>query len=85
MNQTLLDFRPTRMGRIHAARLENSPRLQRLLALLRDGQRHSTRDIVMRAQIMAVSAAITELRANGIGVNSECIGRGRWEYFLGED
>ena len=75
-------FKPTRLGRIHAARLEHSPRLQRLLALLQDGQRHSTRDCVMQAHVMAVSAAVTELRANGIPVQCEQIGRGLWEYWL---
>ena len=75
-------FKPTRMGRIHAARLEHSPRLQRLYALLQDGRRHSTRDCVMNAHVMAISSAITELRANGIAVESGCVGKGLWEYWL---
>ncbi len=73
---------PFRMGKIHAARLETSPRLQRVLALLERGGRYSTRDIVMQAEVMAVNSAISELRANGITVHSECVGRGRYEYWI---
>ncbi|OBS10809.1 hypothetical protein [Acidihalobacter prosperus] len=50
---------------MHAARIENSPRLQRVAQVLADGQEHSTLEIVARAQVMAVSATIAELRANG--------------------
>ena len=50
---------------MHAGRLEYSPRLQRVHALLRDGREHSTRDILARTGACAVSAAVAELRANG--------------------
>ena len=79
MTQATLHFR---MGKIHAARIETSARLQRVLALLECGGRYSTRDIVMQAEVMAVNSAISELRANGIKVESECVGRGRYEYWL---
>lgn len=46
---------------IRAAAL-TSPRLQRVLALLSDGRRHTTRDIVRKARVMAVNACISELR-----------------------
>lgn len=49
---------------MHAAPL-TSPRLQRVLALLRDGRPHTTRDIVRRARVMAVNACISELRHHG--------------------
>lgn len=49
---------------MHAAPL-TSPRLQRVLALLRDGRPHTTRDIVRRARVMAVNACIAELRQHG--------------------
>lgn len=49
---------------MHAAAL-TSPRLQRVLALLSDGKPHSTRDIVRRAKVMAVSACVAELRTHG--------------------
>lgn len=52
------------LGHIHAARLD-SPRLQQVLALLKDGKPHTTRDIVRRARVMAVNAAISELRHHG--------------------
>jgi hypothetical protein len=46
-----------------------SPRLQRVLKLLSDGQEHSTRDIVRRAQVMAVNACVSELRAHGAEIH----------------
>lgn len=49
---------------MHAATLA-SVRLQRVLALLSDGRPHTTRDIVRRARVMAVSACISELRTHG--------------------
>lgn len=50
---------------MHAAGLTSSNRLQRVHALLSDGAEHSTRDIVMSAEVMAVNSVIAELRANG--------------------
>jgi hypothetical protein len=52
------------LGRIKAAKL-SSPRLQRVLALLADGKPRTTREIVRRARVMAVNAAIAELRQHG--------------------
>lgn len=46
---------------VHA---QTSPRLQRVLACLADGQEHSTRDIVMAADVVAVDTAIRELRGS---------------------
>lgn len=74
---------------IHYARLEHSPRLQRVLALLRDGQPHSTMDIIARARVVAVNSAITELRRNGIPIDCRSAGRGQddsaiYEYKLVE-
>lgn len=42
-----------------------SPRLQRVLALLRDGRSHTTRDVVRRASVCAVNAIMAELRHHG--------------------
>ena len=39
-----------------------SPRLKRVLAVLADGQEHSTRDLVLAANVVAVDTAIRELR-----------------------
>lgn len=62
-----------------------SPRLQRVLALLRDGRPHTTRSIVRRAHVVAVNAIISELRFHGaeIGCRVEVLpaGRGRRYYY----
>ena len=49
---------------MHAATL-TSPRLQRVLRVLSDGQPHTTRDIVRKGRVMAVNACISELRQHG--------------------
>jgi len=53
---------------MHAAP-PKSPRLQRVLAVLSDGREHTTRDIVRRARVMAVSACISELRQHGAEID----------------
>ena len=50
---------------MHAARLASSPRLQRVLRLLQDGQAHSTMDINIRARVCVAGTAVSELRHNG--------------------
>ena len=50
------------------ASLAQSPRLQRVLAYLSDCKEHSTLEIAQGARVCAVSAAISELRENGIAV-----------------
>jgi hypothetical protein len=65
-----------------AARIETSPRLQRMLALLATGGEHSTLDIIVAAGVCAVSACAAELRANGYDVRCRRVGRGRWLYSL---
>lgn len=67
---------------IHYAKLENSPRLQRLLTLLQDGQRHSTMDIITKAKICAVNTAVSELRRNGYVIGQEQVKQGLHEYYL---
>ena len=54
----------SRMGHIHAAPL-TSPRLQRVLQLMKDGKPRTTRDIVRKARVMAVNACMAELRHHG--------------------
>lgn len=49
---------------MHAAGL-SSPRLQRVLGLLKDGKAYSTRQIVRKARVMAVNACVSELRHHG--------------------
>lgn len=52
---------------MHAAPL-TSPRLQGVLRVLADGKEHTTRDIVRRAKVMAVSACVAELRTHGADI-----------------
>ena len=71
---------------MHYARIEQSDRLQRLHAFLARPGWHTTRDINLGAEVMAVNSAVTELRANGAEV--ECrqqrsaSGRRVWAYCL---
>ncbi len=50
---------------MHAARLDRSPRLQRVHALLSDGLWHSTLTIIEDARVCAVNSIVAELRENG--------------------
>ncbi len=50
---------------MNAANLKKSERLGRVSQVLADGQRHSTLDIIQRAQVCAVNSAVAELRQNG--------------------
>ncbi len=67
---------------MHYAKLENSPRLQKLLKLLQDEQRHSTLDIIQRTGICAVSSGVSELRRNGFVIGQEQVKRNLHEYWL---
>lgn len=64
-----------------AARLETSPRLQRVLDLLSDGRPRTTREIVVGAHVCAVNSCIAELRENGIAVHCERKGD-LWWYWI---
>lgn len=64
---------------MHYARLEHSPRLQRLLAVLRQGGWYSTRDLVKMAEVMNISTAADELRENGFDI--PCERRGQYWYY----
>lgn len=50
---------------MHAARLDHSPRLQRVHSLLPDGIERSTLQILQAAHVCAVNSCVAELRANG--------------------
>ena len=68
---------------LHAASLEKSERLKRVLAVLQDGAKHTTRDIIRKAKVCAVNSIAAEIRANGIQV--ECERRGsKWFYWLAQ-
>ncbi|HET7300099.1 MAG TPA: hypothetical protein VFJ01_05545 [Oleiagrimonas sp.] len=68
---------------MHAAHLENSDRLQRVLDVLVDGAEHTTMDLVLEAGVCAVNSIIAELRENGYVI--DCQRRGDcWFYRLHE-
>jgi hypothetical protein len=68
---------------VKAARLETSPRLQRVAALLSDGREYSTLDIVIGASVCAVNSCIAELRANGFRIACRRVGD-VWYYRMEE-
>ena len=72
---------------MHAAKLSGSPRLRRVLAVLLDGKEHSTRDLVVAAEVCAVNSIVAELRANGIAIHcrlaTDSDGGRLWLYSLG--
>jgi hypothetical protein len=70
-------------GKIHAALLERSPRLQRVAWFLSDGKPHSTREILRECDVCAVNAIADELREpkNGFDIDCERIGR-YWYYTM---
>lgn len=59
----------------HAARIENSMRLQRTLGALADGKAHTTADISAATGSMAVHTDVHELRRNGYDVVCRYVGR----------
>jgi len=66
----------------HAANIKTSERLQKVLSVLQDGCWHSTLDIMLKTSLCAVGSAVSELRVNGIDVESQCKGHGKYEYKL---
>ena len=54
---------------MHAAKLENSPRLQRVHELLSDGLPHSSWEITEKARVAAVGTCVSELCKNGFTIN----------------
>jgi len=53
---------------MHSARLEKSPRLQRVAAYLGCKGWRSTRDIMLHAEVCAVNSCVAELRQNGFDI-----------------
>jgi hypothetical protein len=76
------------MGRIKAAKLETSPRLQRVLKLLDENDHRwlTTRMIMRRCSVCAVNTVIAELRENGAVIDCKTDvmrdGKRRWSYRL---
>lgn len=67
-----------------AAKLTTSDRLQRVLAVLMDYRRHTTRDIIKKAHVCAVNSIVSELRVNGVPIICERKGN-KWFYELAID
>jgi len=67
---------------MHAASLESSARLRRVLRVLeRNSKPQSTMDLIKRSGHCAINSIISELRANG--VNIKCQRKaGAWFYNL---
>ena len=67
---------------MHAAKIENSPRLQRVYHALRIHKKLTTLDIIKIAGVCAVNSIISELRRNGITITCTCLSKGMFEYSL---
>ena len=70
---------------MHAAKLESSGRLQRVLAVLKGGEPKTTRELIRAADVCAVNSAVSELRRNGLSISCRPIKRGVYEYRLEGD
>lgn len=73
-----------KMGRIHAARVEKSPRLKRVLGflILKQAAGATTREIMLGADVCAVNSCVAELREAGYEINCEMEAKGRFRYKL---
>lgn len=63
------------------AKLEKSERLQRVMAVLKDRQPHSTYEIQNLAMVCAVGSSVSELRQQGYGIKCDRV-NGHFEYRL---
>lgn len=66
---------------IHAAKADRSPRLHRVLSVLRDGRDHTSWELQMEARTVAAHTCISELRANGYAITCQRMGH-VWVYRL---
>lgn len=64
----------------HFARVASSPRLQRVVNLLRDGRYHSTMGIIRKANVCNAATCISELRRQGFDIPAPFHGDGKWQY-----
>ncbi len=69
---------------IHAAKIDRSPRLNRVLRVLRDGREHTSWELQMEARTVAVHTCISELRANGYAISRRQSGRVHYYRLEGE-
>lgn len=59
---------------MNSTKIEKSPRLQRVLEVLRHSA-CTTREIIERAHVCAVNSCIAELRDNGYDIETMFLGR----------
>ena len=57
------------MARMHAARIDDSPRLQKVRDFLRRRRSATTREISNSCDVYAVNSIVAELRANGFTID----------------
>lgn len=71
---------------MHAAKIEDSPRLQKVLTFLRRQGQATTREISRACDVYAVNSIVAELRANGFTVDCQAVKgqRGVYSYKLYE-
>jgi hypothetical protein len=55
---------------MNAARLDRSPRLQRVLSVLWQGDWLTTRDLIRRTGACAINSAVAELRQGGYQIET---------------
>lgn len=69
---------------MHAAKLEDSPRLQRVLNYLRYHGVRTTMEIALGCHVCAVNSIIAELRENGFIIDCQAVKgqRGVYQYRL---
>ena len=68
---------------IHAAKLDNSPRLQRVMRVLEQCDEVSSWNLQQLARVCAPGTCAAELRAQGVPIQIRQEGR-IWYYSLGE-
>jgi hypothetical protein len=68
-------------GTIHAALMENSPRLRRVAWFLSDREPHSTREIIRACDVCAVPAIKAELIHPKNKLEIECERKGDYYYY----
>lgn len=65
---------------MHAARIEDSPRLQKVLEFLRRKGGATTLEIIKGCEVCAVNSIIAELRANGFNIICSAVPKQRGVY-----
>jgi hypothetical protein len=70
------------VGKIHAAKIETSERLQKVAAYLADQNPHTTREILIACDVCAVNSIVDELRENGFEIECKPVKRGVFEYTM---